>query len=148
MGFLVIPEAIAHLLAKEEGAPISAILAEVGHKSTSVSIIRAGKLIETKNGPISDSIVESVENLIKQFTIETLPARIILFDGGREEIQQKFISHKWSRELPFLHLPRKVPLLRQNSLGVRLLGEDVGEISKQSKIDLRYRNRAKRRDAG
>lgn len=143
MGFLVIPEAIAHLLAKEEGAPISAILAEVGHKSTSVSIIRAGKLIETKNGPISDSIVESVENLIKQFTIETLPARIILFDGGREEIQQKFISHKWSRELPFLHLPQ-VSALPANfdaravlSGAATQMGFDVFEasVTKAEKID-------------
>lgn len=106
MGFLVIPEAIAHLLQKEEGAPVTAVLAEIGQKNLTVSLIRAGKIIETKSGLIGDSLVGSVETLLKHFTAETLPARIILFDGGREDLQQKFITHKWSKELSFLHIPQ------------------------------------------
>ncbi len=107
MGFLVIPEAIAHLLLKEEGAPPTAILAEIGQKSVTISVIKAGKIIETKSGPLEDSIVLTVENLLKHFSnTETLPSRIILFDGSKADLAQKFISHKWSKDLPFLHLPQ------------------------------------------
>ena len=38
--------------------------------------------------------------------MENLPPRIILFDSGREDVQQKFITHKWSQSLHFLHLPQ------------------------------------------
>lgn len=106
MGFLVIPEAISHLLQKEEGAPVTAVLAEIGQKNVTLSLIRAGKIVETKSGLIGESLVDTVESLLKHFSAETLPARIILFDGGREELQQEFINHKWSRDLSFLHLPQ------------------------------------------
>lgn len=106
MGFLVIPEAIAHLLQKEEGAPVTAILAEVGQKNINLSLIRAGKIIEAKSGVIGESLVGTVETTLKHFSSETLPPRIILFDSGREDIQQKFITHKWSQSLHFLHLPQ------------------------------------------
>lgn len=106
MGFLVIPEAIAHLLQKEEGAPVTAILAEIGHKNVTLSFIRAGKIIESKTGEIGESLVGTVELLLKHFSAESLPPRIILFDSGREEVTQKFITHKWSQSLHFLHLPQ------------------------------------------
>ncbi len=106
MGFLVIPEAIAHLLQKEEGAPVTAILAEVGQKNVNLSLIRAGKIIESKSGVIGESLVGTVETTLKHFSSETLPPRIILFDSGREDVQQKFITHKWSQSLHFLHLPQ------------------------------------------
>lgn len=107
MGFLVIPEAIAHLLAKEEGAPISAVLAEIGRNDVSLSLIKSGKIIETKSGPVVDSIIDEVEKLLKQFTTpEVFPPRIILFDGGKEELQQEFISHKWGKDSVFMHLPQ------------------------------------------
>lgn len=107
MGFLVIPEAISHLLQKQEGAPLTAVLVEIGTKAVTLSLIRAGKIVETKSGPIEGSLVLSVENLLKHFSsTETLPSRIILFDGGKEELQQTFMSHKWSKDLPFLHIPQ------------------------------------------
>lgn len=106
MGFLVIPEAIAHLLQKEEGAPVTAILAEIGLKNVTLSLIRAGKIVESKTGEIGESLVGTVETTLKHFSTESLPPRIILFDSGREDIQQKFITHKWSQSLHFLHLPQ------------------------------------------
>ncbi|MBI4097872.1 MAG: baseplate J/gp47 family protein [Candidatus Levybacteria bacterium] len=111
MGFLVIPEAIAHLLQKEEGAPLSAILTEIGTKSVTLSLIRAGKIVQTKSALIGPSLVLTVESLLKDFSeAETLPPRIILFDSGKEELAQKFMSHKWSKDLPFLHIPQVMNL--------------------------------------
>ncbi|MDZ4228451.1 MAG: baseplate J/gp47 family protein, partial [Candidatus Levybacteria bacterium] len=106
IGFLVISQAISHLLHKEEGAPISAILAEVNKKSVTVTLVRAGKTIETKSSEIHESIPFTVDTLLKHFNVpEILPSRIIIFNG-KEDLSQEFISHTWSKSLPFLHLPQ------------------------------------------
>ena len=106
IGFLVISQAISHLLAKEEGAPISAVLTEVNKKSVTVTLVRAGKSIETKSSEIHDSIPFTVDTVLKHFNIpEILPSRIIIFNG-KEDLSQEFISYTWSKSLPFLHLPQ------------------------------------------
>lgn len=106
IGFLVNSQAIVHLLQKEEGAPISAILAEVNRKTVTVTLIRAGKIIETKSSQIHETIPFTVDTLLKHFNIpEILPSRIILFNG-KEDLSQEFISHTWSKSLPFLHFPQ------------------------------------------
>lgn len=106
IGFLIIPQAISHLLQKEEGAPLSAILTELGNKSITVSLIRAGRIIETKSSEIHESLPYTLDTLLKHFQAsEILPSRIILFDGEKD-LSQEFISHTWSKSLPFLHLPQ------------------------------------------
>ena len=112
IGFLVISQAIAHLLQKEEGIPVSAILAEINKKSITVTLLRSGKSIETKSSEIHDSITFTVDTLLKHFnTSEILPSRIIIFNG-KEDYSQEFISHTWSKSLPFLHLPQVTNLPR------------------------------------
>ena len=106
IGFLVTSQAIAHLLQKEEGVPVSAILIETNKKSVTVTLLRAGKSIETKSSEIHDSILFTVDTLLKHFNVpEILPSRIIIFNG-KEDLSQEFISHTWSKSLPFLHLPQ------------------------------------------
>ncbi|MGH7245485.1 MAG: hypothetical protein ACREGI_00960, partial [Candidatus Levyibacteriota bacterium] len=108
IGFLVFSEAIAHLLQKEEGAPISAILVDCGKKYATVSLIRSGRVVGTKNALIEDSLVQTVDTLLKHFDeVEILPSRIILFNGeATRDKTQGFINHHWSKALPFLHLPQ------------------------------------------
>lgn len=106
IGFLVISQAISHLLQKEEGAPVSAIIVEVGNKSVTVSLIRAGRTMETKTSQIHESVPYTVDTLLKHFgASEILPAKIILFDGEKD-LTQEFLNHTWSKSLPFLHLPQ------------------------------------------
>lgn len=106
IGFLVISQAISHLLAKEEGAPVSAVLAEVNKKTVTVTLLRAGKSIETKSSEIHETIPFTVDTILKHFNIpEILPSRIIIFNG-KEDLSQEFITHTWSKSLPFLHLPQ------------------------------------------
>jgi len=106
IGFLVISQAISHLLQHEEGAPVSAILTEINKKSVTVTLLRAGKSIETKSSDIHESIPFTVDTLLKHFDIpEILPSRIIIFNG-KKDLSQEFISHTWSKSLPFLHLPQ------------------------------------------
>lgn len=107
MGFLVITEAIIHYLEREEGAPVSAIVVEVGKKSITVSLTKAGKLLETKSVELEGSVPVAVDSLLKHFTTaEVLPSRIVIFDSGSERLAQDFMAHKWSRELGFLHIPK------------------------------------------
>lgn len=108
IGFLVISEAIAHLIQREEGAPVSAILTEIGTKTVTLSLLRAGKLLETKSAALTDSPTKAVDSLLKHFEkAEVLPSRIIIFNAKNDdEISQQFIAHQWSKSLPFLHMPQ------------------------------------------
>jgi len=110
IGFLVVFEAIAHFLQKEEGAPVTTILVETGEKYISVANIRAGRIVESKTSEILESPAQTVDNLLKHFSSsEILPARIIIFNGDEDE-GQEFINHRWSKSLPFLHLPQVTTL--------------------------------------
>lgn len=108
IGFLVIQEAIAHLLQEEEGAPVSAILIEVGNKNLTLSILRASRIIDTKRVEIEESVAKTTDKLLHYFeNCEVLPSRVILFNSKDDEkLQQEFISHSWSKSLPFLHVPQ------------------------------------------
>lgn len=107
IGFMVISEAIAHLISKDEGAPLSAVLAEIGKSQVSVTLFRANKVLETHAAPTEESLVKTVDRLLHHFTTEVLPSRILLFNGGHEEtIAQEFLAHHWSKSIPFLHVPQ------------------------------------------
>ncbi len=110
IGFIVIFEAIAHLLTKEEGAPVSAILVELGKKSISVALVRAGKIIETETSHILETPTSTVDSLLKTMDAEVLPARVIIFDEKDEDKIQEFINYRWGKSLPFLHLPQVTAL--------------------------------------
>ncbi len=103
IGFIVIHEAIAHLLQKEEGAPISAVLVEIGEKVLAVSLLRAGRIIDTKKAKIEDSIAQTTDRILHHFTnFEVLPSRIILYSKKEvETIAQEFIKHQWSKLFHF-----------------------------------------------
>ncbi|MCL5438366.1 MAG: baseplate J/gp47 family protein [Patescibacteria group bacterium] len=138
IGFLVIQEAITHHLQQEEGAPVSAILIEVDKKNITVSLVRAGKIIETKTTKIEDPIPKTTDRILHHFTdYEVLPSRIIIYnDKENEELAQEFIGHTWSKSLPFLHVPQIVNLPRgfdsqailfgaATQMGFEVLGEDA-----------------------
>jgi len=111
IGFLIVPEAIAHLMHKEEGAPVTALIAEFDRKRVIIYNLIAGKIVDSKSAPLSASPVKTVESLMKNLDSTTpLPERIILFDGGDESLQQDFISHKWDESLNFLHVPQVTTL--------------------------------------
>ncbi|MBI2431057.1 MAG: baseplate J/gp47 family protein [Candidatus Levybacteria bacterium] len=109
IGFLIINEAIAHLLQQEEGAPVSGILVEIGQKNIIVSLLRAGRIIEAKRTKIEDDAAKITDRLLHHFTsYEVLPSRIIVLSDkdDNETLSQTFIGHSWSKSLPFLHVPQ------------------------------------------
>lgn len=140
IGFLVIPEAIAHLLSREEGAPVSAILVEIGKKAVTVSHIRAGRVIETKTKTLEDSPAKTTDALLHSFTkAEIFPARVIIFNSDdKERLVHEFTTHNWSRQLPFLHVPQITTLSKSfdaravlfgaaGQMGFEVLQEDLAD---------------------
>lgn len=123
IGFLIFSEALVNLLQKEEGAPITAILAEVGEKFATVSLVKTGKIVEVRSSEIHESVSLTVDTILKHLqTPEVMPSRIILFDGSQGDLTQEFIGHKWSNSLPFLHLPQTLSLPKDSDIKAVLLG--------------------------
>ncbi|MCL6096734.1 MAG: hypothetical protein M1444_03615 [Patescibacteria group bacterium] len=122
IGFLILNEAIISLIQKEEGAPITALLAEIGKKHITVSFVKAGKVLETKSSEIHESASYTVDTILKHLeTPEILPSRLIVFDAP-DSLVQEFISHQWSKSLSFLHLPQIVNLNLNFDANAMLIG--------------------------
>jgi len=123
IGFIVFAESIINLVQKDEGAPVTAVLADIGKKFITVSLVKAGKIIETKSSEIHENASYTVDTLLKHFqTPEVMPSRVIIFDSEEEELTQEFIGHQWSKSLPFLHLPQIVSLPSDATIKAMLLG--------------------------
>lgn len=114
MGFIVSIEAIIAFLQKKEGAPIRGIFVELSEKYLTVFIVRGGDIIDVKHGIVEESVEKTVEKLLGQVTsLDVLPSKIVLLHNKESEnIQQKFLSHHWTKELPFMHLPQVAILER------------------------------------
>ncbi len=137
VGFVVIPEAIAHLYKSEEGAPISAIVLGLGIEFLEVSVFKLGNLVGTTQVARSVSLVEDVTEGLSRFEGATpLPSRFILFDGKEaqlEEAKETLIQTEWSEneKAKFLHTP-KVEILSADRkvLAVSLAGaNEIGNVT-------------------
>ena len=108
MGFIVSIEAIVTYLQKKEGAPISGIFVELAQNSLAVFIVRGGNIIEVRSGEIVEGVEATVEGLLGKITkLDVLPPKIVLLHNKEAEIvSQKFLSHHWTKDLSFMHLPQ------------------------------------------
>ncbi|MGE5042428.1 MAG: hypothetical protein ACM3IJ_06040 [Candidatus Levyibacteriota bacterium] len=108
IGFIVSIEAILAYLQKKEGAPVTAICVELSHKHLTLTLVKNGNIIMSDSGTIAQSPVLTTEELLaKQDELEVLPAKIILINYEHaKKSQQAFLSHHWSKKLPFLHIPQ------------------------------------------
>lgn len=123
IGFLIFSESVINLIQKDEGAPVSAILANIGKSYATVSLVKSGKILESKSSEIHQSASYTVDTLLKHLeSPENLPARIILLGSEDEDLTQEFIGYSWSKSLRFLHLPQIANLPRDASVKATLLG--------------------------
>lgn len=108
IGFIVSIEAIVAYLQKKEGAPVTAICVELSHKHLTITIVKNGNVIASDSSAITHSPVLTTEELlIKHEDLEVLPSKIILINYEHaKRTQQSFLSHHWSKKLPFLHIPQ------------------------------------------
>lgn len=112
MGFIMSIEAIVHSLQEKEGVPITAIFVKSAKSHVFIYIVKGGTIIEAKKSVVEEDLVKRVEHLLlKVENVDVLPSKIILLAyDGVDAIQQEFLAHSWSSDIPFLHIPQVVVL--------------------------------------
>jgi len=111
-GFVVLPEAIAHLSKSEEGSPLSAVVIAARDENIEISLFKLGNLVGTTTVARSVSIPDDVIEGLTRFGInETYPSRFLIYDGKEgelEEIKQNLLAYDWDsgEKIKFLHTPK------------------------------------------
>jgi hypothetical protein len=112
VGFVVLPEVMAHLIKSEEGSPLSGVVLGVGSQNIELSIFKLGNLIGTANIARSVSVVDDVAEGLTRFADgDNFPSRFLLYDGKEgelEETKQALLKANWSdyKKIKFLHTPK------------------------------------------
>ncbi len=111
-GFVVLSEAITHLLKVEEGSPVNAIVAGFGKDYLELSVFKLGNLVGTTQVARSVSFFDDVAEGLSRFSLaEGLPSRIVIYDGKEgelEEVKDILIASNWENidKVKFLHTPK------------------------------------------
>ena len=111
-GFVVLPEAIAHLVKSEEGAPLNAVVIGMGGENIEISVFKLGNLVGNSVVARSVSIADDVAEGLTRFAgSEPLPSRLLLYDGKEgelEEVRQSLLKVSWEEheKVKFLHTPK------------------------------------------
>lgn len=111
-GFVVLPEAIAHLAKFEEGTPVNAVILGIGSETLDVAVFRLGNLGGTTSVARSVSLADDVLEGLSRFAgSEPLPSRFLIYDGKEgelEEDKQALLSYDWNgrENIKFLHTPK------------------------------------------
>lgn len=112
VGFVVLPEAIAHLYKSEEGSPLSAIIIGLGPADLEISVFKLGNLVGTTTVARSVSIIEDVTEGLSRFEgASPLPSRMVVFNGKGgelEEAKEELMKANWEGvgKMKFLHTPK------------------------------------------
>jgi hypothetical protein len=143
VGFVVLPEAIAHLFKSDEGTPLSAIIVGLGEEELEVSVFKLGNLAGTTSVARSVSLTDDVTEGLSRFDgAAPLPSRIVVYDGKGAELEdakEELTKKDWDGggKIKFLHTP-KVEVLTSDRkvLATSLAGAaEIGNISKVSSQD-------------
>lgn len=112
VGFVVLPEAIAHLYKSEEGSPVNAIILGLGEGSLEISVFNLGNLIGTTEVSRSVSLIEDITEGLSRFEgANPLPSRFIVYDGKEAELteaKEMILQASWDSlaRVKFLHTPK------------------------------------------
>lgn len=111
-GFVVLSEAVAHLVKANEGSPLSGITVGVSEKSLEITLFKLGKKSGVFEVSRSVSIVDDlVEGLVRFGTDEVFPSRIVVYDGkdaDLEDVRSSLSDATWDsiEKIKFLHTPK------------------------------------------
>ncbi|MCG2691438.1 hypothetical protein L6272_01280, partial [Microgenomates group bacterium] len=109
LGFVISNTAVIQYLKIDEGTPPSAIFLQLSSTEINLSLVKLGKLVGTQLVGRSGDLGQDVEEGLSRFDkIDTLPSRMILYDGqiDFEEDKQQLTSYDWEEKLPFIHFPK------------------------------------------
>lgn len=137
VGFVVLPEAIAHLYKSEEGAPVSTIIIGLGRESIEISVFKLGTLVGTTQVSRSVTLIEDViEGLSRFESAAPLPSRVIIYDGKGSELSEAkeiIMQASWedNGKINFLHTPKAEILTPERKvLATSLAGaNEIGSVS-------------------
>ena len=136
VGFVVLPEAIAHLYKSEEGAPLNAIVLKSSGDNLELSVFKLGSLVGTTEVSRSVSLVDDVVEGLSRFDgVAPLPTRFIVYDGKEgdlEETKQILIQASWGEgKINFLHTPQVEILSMDGKVLATALagGAEIGEVT-------------------
>lgn len=143
VGFVVLPEAIAHLYKSEEGAPLSAVVLKLGEENLEISVFKLGNLVGTTDVSRSVSLIEDVTEGLSRFEgAVPLPSRFIVYDGREGELEEAknvLMQASWSEseKVKFLHTP-KAEILNSDRkvLATSLAGAaEIGHVSQIASVE-------------
>lgn len=134
VGFVVIPEALAYYLARDEGTPPTVLLVSVEDETLSVTLFKVGNCVGTIVVPSTDSISADLEKALDGFAhVEVFPSRIILY--GQEAIldraREELLEHPWQSKPKFLHFP-KIETVDRTEIIQAVISAGASELAKQA----------------
>jgi hypothetical protein len=137
VGFVVLPEAVAHLYKSEEGAPLNAVIVGLGANNLEVSVFKLGNLVGSTQVSRSVSLVEDIVEGLSRFEgAAPLPSRFIIYDGKEgelEEAKESLLQASWvnGEKVKFLHTPKAEVLgIEKKVLAVSLAGaSEMGDVT-------------------
>ena len=146
VGFVVLPEAIAHLCKSEEGSPLNAIILGLGSGKIEISVFKLGNLVGTTEVSRSVSLVEDVTEGLSRFEgANPLPSRFIVYNGKEgelEEAKETLLQASWEgvEKIKFLHTPKAEVLSPDRKvLATCLAGAaEIGHVSRVDSIDNQF----------
>ncbi len=141
IGFVVLPESIAHLIKSEEGSPLNAIVLGVYKENLEITMFKLGNLLGTTQIARSVSIVDDVAEGLTRFSqSDNLPSRFIIYNGREgelEEVRQALLKADWNEfeNLKFLHTPKiEIINTKQKVYAVSLAG--ASELANITSIEI------------
>lgn len=117
LAYVSLSHAISHLLQKQQGVPLTAILIDFSNPLM-ITVVKGGKVISTKSLKRAGSLAEDIEKGLLAFSeVEVLPSKILVYGGmlqdeNAEKLKDELHSFPWMQNLPFLHLP-KIDILNE-----------------------------------
>lgn len=116
VGFVIVPEAIAHEIKHSEGAPLTGVVIGVSKQTLDVSVYKLGNLLGTVQVGRSVTVFEDVIEGLSRFKLqgEAIPSRFILYgasSGELTEVKDTLTLADWKENavgLTFLHTPQIV----------------------------------------
>lgn len=132
MAFVTTTNAISHLLQKKEGSPQTTVLLGIGD-FIEATLVRGGKLMESRSIERSDHLFGDIEKILSQFTeVEVLPSKILLYSTKIGEdmtkLKDNLMSYPWMSKLSFLHFP-KIEILDNNTASESIVFAGAAEIN-------------------
>jgi hypothetical protein len=114
MAYVATSHSITHLLQKQTGAPVTAVLVSIANPLV-ISVVKGGKILGTKTLKRGENLPKDIEKALLTFTdVEVLPSRILIYGSeNMNKYKEELLSFSWMAQLPFLHLPKIEELDKQ-----------------------------------